>query len=94
MSIEDVEEEPIHFTASQLTVLHHSGSSGGAGTCTLGVAQATRVGMAELQFKVVNLEGRVNTQERESWSSQPAQPAGEEEAASLVQLSKDLTDTA
>ena len=31
---------------------------------------------------------------RESWSSQPAQPAGEGEAASLVQLTEDLTDTA
>ena len=44
-------------TAPPLTALQHSGSSGGAGTCTLGVAQATRVGMAALQFKAVKLEG-------------------------------------
>ena len=46
-----------HFTAPQLTALQHSGSSGGTGTCTLGAAQATRVGMAALQFKAVKLEG-------------------------------------
>ena len=46
-----------HFTASQLTALQHSGSSGGAGTCTLGAAQDTRVGMTALQFKTVKLEG-------------------------------------
>ena len=46
-----------HFTASQLTALQHSGSSGGAGTCTLGAAQGTRVGMAALRLKAVKLEG-------------------------------------
>ena len=44
-----------HFTAPQLTALQYSSSSGGAGTCTLGAAQATRVGMAALQFKAVKL---------------------------------------
>ena len=34
-----------HSTVPQLTALQHSGSSGGAGTCTLGAAQVTRVGM-------------------------------------------------
>ena len=46
-----------HSTAPQLTALQHSGSSGGAGTCTVGAAQATRVGRAALQFKPVKLEG-------------------------------------
>ena len=46
-----------HFTAPQLTALQHSGSSRGVGTCTLGAAQATCVGMAALQFKAVKLEG-------------------------------------
>ena len=46
-----------HFAAPQLTALQHSGSSGGTGTCTLGVAQGTRVGMVALQFKAVKLEG-------------------------------------
>ena len=46
-----------HFTASQLTALQHSGCSGGAGTCILGAAQATRVGMAALQLMAVTLEG-------------------------------------
>ena len=46
-----------HFTAPQLTALQHSGSSGGTGTCTLGAAQATRVGMAALQFQTVMLQG-------------------------------------
>ena len=41
-----------HFTAPQLIALQHSGSSGGAGTCTLGAAQGTRVGMAALQCKL------------------------------------------
>ena len=45
-----------HFTASHLNALQHSGSSGGAGTCTLGAAQATRVGMGALQFKAVTLD--------------------------------------
>ena len=40
--------------STQLTALHHSGSSGKS---TLGAAQATRVGMAALQFKPVKLEG-------------------------------------
>ena len=43
-----------HSTAPQLTALQHSGSSGGAGTCTLGAAQATRVGMAALQFNALH----------------------------------------
>ena len=46
-----------HFTAHPLTALQHSGSSRGVGTCTLGAAQSTRVGMAALQFKAVKLEG-------------------------------------
>ena len=46
-----------HSTVPRLTALHHSGSSGGAGTCTLGAAQGTRVGMAALRLKAVKLEG-------------------------------------
>ena len=46
-----------HSTASQLTALQHSGSSGGTGTCTLDAAQATHAEMAALQFKAVKLEG-------------------------------------
>ena len=46
-----------HFTTTQLNALQHSGSSGGAGTCTLGATQATRVGMAALQLMAVKLEG-------------------------------------
>ena len=84
-----------HSTAPQLTALQHSGSSGRDGTCTLGTAQATRVGMATLWFKTVKLEGPVPPPHtRESWSTQPAQPAGEGGAASLVQLTEALTNTA
>ena len=61
----------------------------------------TRVGMTALQFKAVKLEGHsttyrwytVHTQERAS-PTQPAQPAGELETASLIQLTEDFTDTA
>ena len=45
-----------HSTALELTTLQHSGSNGGAGTYTLGAAQATHVGMTALQFKAVKLE--------------------------------------
>ena len=45
-----------HFSAPHLTALQHSGSSGGAGTCILGAAQATGVGMGALQFKAVTLD--------------------------------------
>ena len=76
------------------------GSSGGTGTCTLGAAQATHVGMAALQLQAVKLEapppptgGARSTHKRElvhptstaSWGGR---------GCFLVQLTEDLIDTA
>ena len=89
-----------HSTAPPLTAMQHSGQRWRGwymyiGCCT---GHTCRNGSTAVQSSQVRRPSTtyrwcmVHT--RESWFTQPAQPAWEERAASLVQLTEDLTDAA